>query len=422
MTSFSDPFNYLNTETEKMVPVILQEATVIVEAFNNLNASSVSSLCLLLKESQGSSTSRLCVIQKFCELKGKVSEEVSIKIRDGFVSVLVDKNPEIRKAAAKALAELGEDRWQECIKGEDEDVVCLAQVGDMRILEALVHRLEEESFSNRELEEALLSFGPVVICPLLELLKRQMRDNYSRGSMNSACHVLSHFRDPQMFDTLSAIIKSFPDSRGSAAEALAGQRDPRCIPLLKESIAIHGLAYSRKIRGSGIDNMMLPLVELGQKSTGVLIELLAHDNAEIREQAAVALEKIVDPRALGSLIPILSDTARFLSLGLLLLQEWPFGVESNFVAEAAAKAIEKLLRTCPENLGENNLQLLACLPHKQKIKERLIDDTFENICYSFQKVTYRVEDRYGVDCREIRLLATLELSRRRKIRIVKALA
>jgi len=426
VTSFIDFFEDYEAEVKKMVPGILQTAACITSALSKLDASAVSSLCSVLKDNSCAPISRRYVMQKLCELKGEFSEKLLTRIRDSLVRILVDEDSEIRVASAKALAEMGEDHWQEYIKGKDEDAVYLARTGDMRILEMLLCQLKESSYLKPELKEAMLSFGPAVIDPLLELLRKQKKDNYSGDFVNSACQILSHFREPRMFETLVYIIESFPDSRGPAAKVLADLRDPRCIQLLRESILTHGLAYSRKVNGCSLDNMILPLSKLGTSSTAVLIELLAHDNAEIREQAALALEKVADPRAVKPLMRALDDPARFLSLDIPLFSWWAFGVDSNFVAEASAKALEAILRTCPEKLSENNLQLLACLPHKQKTKERLVDDvvdvSFATFYRSYEKVTFRVEDRCGIDCREIRLLASLELSERQRARLRRALA
>jgi hypothetical protein len=101
---------------------------------------------------------------------------------------------------------------------------------------------------------------------------------------------------------------------------------------------------------------------------------------------------------------------------------WPYGEEANFVAENAAKALTTILKTKVETLNEDSLRRLAHLPHKQKKNKEILHDITQICIDSFIRIKYKVEKRQGPDCRNVCLLAKIELSKRGKIRLNQTLA
>ena len=92
------------------------------------------------------------------EALGKLGDRRAV---EPLIQALGARDGGVRRAAANALAALGEPAWEELVRGEDEDLARLGASGDPRALEPLFRILEYESgwSLRRAAAEALLAFA-----------------------------------------------------------------------------------------------------------------------------------------------------------------------------------------------------------------------------------------------------------------------
>ncbi len=72
------------------------------------------------------------------------------------INQLANKNSDVRKTAADALAALGESRWRQLVSGKDDDFSHLAQSKDARALLSLKNAMDKGSV---EAAKALANIG-----------------------------------------------------------------------------------------------------------------------------------------------------------------------------------------------------------------------------------------------------------------------
>jgi hypothetical protein len=277
---------------------ILQDVSRIVKATNNFDIkSSAYSLCRMFQDDRKSPLTRIHSIQALEKIKDKCPEEIQPKIRAYLVGILCDRNPEIRIAAAKTLADFGENQWEKTVIGNENDLISGAGTGDSRIFKGLMRRLEHLYFTGEDkITFALKKFGSSVVVPLIKILNSQTRQKHNVSLIYAACNILTDFKAPGIFEALAHIIEEFPEARSPAGTVLANLCEPRSIPLIKKSILKNGLTNKWLRNYTQIDNIVMPLVKLETLSTPFLLEMLVHADPEIRNQAAIALEKIADPK------------------------------------------------------------------------------------------------------------------------------
>ena len=222
----------------------------------------------------------------------------------GLVATLDHRDPDLRYAAAEALAALGAKeaipslmrcladphqgvRWKAAealarmgtgalpavaaaLENPDPDVrwraaVVLGDVGGAGAAEALVRALrDEDRYVRSRAEQALGRIGPDAVGPLLGLLEHG--DSRSR---QAAAAALGWTRDPAAIGPLVAALGDDDPALGEAASAA--------------------------------------LESLGAPAVDSLVEALAHPQAGIRERAAGILGRLGDPRAVPALRGALSD-------------------------------------------------------------------------------------------------------------------
>lgn len=165
------------------------------------------------------------------------------------VQGLQDRNPEVRKAAAKALAENP----------------------DVNAAEALVAALKSYKESIEvwhDAELALIKIGPSAMEPLLKLLEKR-----DRIAFDAACRIAGKLKDPRAVDLLIPALKDSDSSvRVEAAKALGVIGDARALE--------------------------------------PLISALRHRDADTAESAALALGKLADPRAVEPLVAALGTVGK----------------------------------------------------------------------------------------------------------------
>ncbi|MDD1657267.1 MAG: HEAT repeat domain-containing protein [Methanomicrobiales archaeon] len=189
------------------------------------------------------------------------------------VRALGDPHQGVRWKAVEALGRMGVDALPAVVaalESPEADVrwraaVVLGDIGGAGATEALIRTLrDDDRYVRSRAEQALGRIGPDAVGPLLDLLR-----------------------------------SGDPRARQAAAVALGWTRDPAAIGPL---IATLGEA------DPGLQEAAAAALEaMGSQAVDPLVGALAHPQAEIRQRAAAILGRLGDPRAVPALRGALSD-------------------------------------------------------------------------------------------------------------------
>ncbi|MDD1660380.1 MAG: HEAT repeat domain-containing protein [Methanomicrobiales archaeon] len=189
------------------------------------------------------------------------------------VRALGDPHQGVRWKAAEALGRMGRDALPAvaaALESPDADVrwrvaVVLGDIGGAGATEALIRALrDDDRYVRSRAEQALGRIGPDAVGPLLDL--------FGRGD---------------------------PRARQAAAAALGWTRDPA---------AIGPLIAALGEEDPGIPEAAAAALEsMGQRSVEPLMGALSHPQTGVRQRAAGILGRLGDPRAVPVLRAVLSD-------------------------------------------------------------------------------------------------------------------
>ncbi|HUT89395.1 MAG TPA: HEAT repeat domain-containing protein, partial [Thermoguttaceae bacterium] len=109
------------------------------------------------------------------------------------VWALADGDNDVRRAAAKALAALGEPKWAQWIKGEGDDFRRLGELGDARTLKPLVKALRDENWDvRRAAARALVGISgtnPDSLKPHWREVAQLVREPHTDSHTDSDCQL-----------------------------------------------------------------------------------------------------------------------------------------------------------------------------------------------------------------------------------------
>ena len=271
------------------------------------------------------------------------------------ITLLKDEDSYVRKKVALALGELGSPRAVEplitLLKDEDSDVrwmaaSSLSELGSLRAVEPLIRLLKDkDSFVREEAAQILGELGsPRAVEPLIRLLKDE--DSYVR---EEAAQALGELGSPRAVEPLIRLLKDEDsDVREEAAQALGELGSLRAVePLIRlfkdkdssvreEAVGAIDQPIDRRTRRAvamslgalGDRRAVEPLIAIltdpdtsnyyiqdavetlgtlgDRRALEPLVALLAHENTQIRLQAAGALGALGGQRALEPLVALLA--------------------------------------------------------------------------------------------------------------------
>jgi HEAT repeat protein len=245
---------------------------------------------------------------------------------EGLVSAFRDGDPDVRMAAARALGELR----------------------DPRAIEALVIALEDRDYKISKISvDALIKIGPPVVEPLMELLRRlpsdlqmsKMPKWHSResdaiearhfSSYKLIVYILGEIGDARPVDLLlPALTEGDYFLSETAAKALVRIGGPAVKALISMlgGVQFVRIAAARGLGEIGDSGAIAPLiaqlndkdrefkgivvdalVRFGECGIEALIAALKDGDSSMRREAALALGKLGDARAVEPLFAVLND-------------------------------------------------------------------------------------------------------------------
>ena len=252
-----------------------------------------------------------------------------------------EKDWKVRKAAAEALGQIGDNRATEplvaALKDRDADVRrraarALEQIGDARAVEPLVATLKDplyfvrekaaealeslgwqpgddtqrtlRAIARREWKE-LVGLGAVAVEPLVAALK-----DYNRDIQQAAAEALGEIKDARAVEPLAAALKDDNDwnVKKAAAQALGQIGDSQAVELLVVALErwSGSLALEQTLQGAAIqecsemcESTAKALIRIGPAAVEPLVAALIDKRGHMRQAAARALEQI-DPNWMKS--------------------------------------------------------------------------------------------------------------------------
>lgn len=243
-----------------------------------------------------------------------------------------------------------------------------------------------DEFSASDAAEALVGLGgDQAVDPLTHMLNDKHRPKLTRVTAADALGKIGNRRAvPDLIHALND-----PDVQLTAIHALEKIRDERAIQPL---IQIFQTNINLTVRHS----MQDVLGTFGLPALEPLVQLLKHQNPDVRQGAVRALGKIADPRAVEPLIQTLKDSdsdvrwSVTLSLGEIqdvrakepLLQIIKDESEDSAIREGAKEALEKLLEGIGEKIDLNQIVILPQIQEKygreeeeQVLRKYLIEES-----------------------------------------------
>jgi HEAT repeat protein len=273
-------------------------------------------------------------IRPYIYLSGKPPEEVLVFDELVFDEFLSGDGTKIRHAASmiKKMPDSVEEQYVNMTisKLSDDDKIVrwraarsLGYIGDARVLEPLIKKLEEDT------EEGVRGRAARSLGRIIERLKEDTEEGV-RGVAARSSRIIGYAK------TVESLIKALQDKkerggvRESAAGALGMIGDPKAVgPLIValEDEAVRSVFVAEALGEIGDDRAVEPLIEAfkdknarvrlhaayalgnigGDKAVELLIETLRDEYANLRLDAALALGRIGDPKAVEPLIEALKD-------------------------------------------------------------------------------------------------------------------
>jgi len=268
------------------------------------------------------------------------------KAVEPLIRLLANRSELLRVSAAKALKKLGDERWQEVVKGDNMDIARLGKHGDPRACDALVMAL-----AHRDRD-----FRKAVVDALAEQRQTMWRE-LVKGD-DEDFRRLARCKDTRALDALSEVFNFPIDDRDiPVVQALGDSKDERAVqPLLLGVANVSplvrreaGLALARlgetkwvnivkgdrkdfeRLGSSGDLRCLEPIVDTifhwyygsedATRSSAVkalgtlgdsralwpLVKALADTSPKVRKSAAWALGQLGDPRAVRALLRLRED-------------------------------------------------------------------------------------------------------------------
>jgi HEAT repeat protein len=233
----------------------------------------------------------------------------------GLIQALKHQDYLIRKEAARALKEVGDERavdgliesleyqsWQDdyvtLSSVRENSADALGRIGDLKALDPLIKAMREDP--DEEVRwKAASALGKIgdskAVNPLIEAIydkdwkvRRQAANSLGDiGDLNAVPHLIDALKDSEW------------NVRKYAAVALGKMKDKRAIPILLDSLEDEDANVRWK--------SMLALEKLGESAVDPLINVLKSKNWRLRVRAVEILGKIGSEEALFALMSIISD-------------------------------------------------------------------------------------------------------------------
>ena len=229
------------------------------------------------------------------------------RVFESLVGRLDDDSGEVRREAVRALGWLGDPRSYEPLVGllgderfdiRREAVKALAELGDPRAFEPLVGLLSDaRSGVRREALDALAGMGESGAFESLVGLLGDARVEVR----TEVVRALGAMGDPRAYEPLVGLLgDASSEVRWEVARALAALGDPRAFePLM-------GPARRCEWRRSPEDGAGSRVLA-DPRGYGLLVGLLSGESDDIRREAVRALGALADPRAYDSFVALLDD-------------------------------------------------------------------------------------------------------------------
>jgi HEAT repeat protein len=210
---------------------------------------------------------------------------------EGLIKALEHKDPNVRKAAAKALGRIGDKRAVEplikALSDSDWEVraaaaKALGKLGDLRAVEPLITALKDETIAVRECAaEALGKIGDSrAVEPLISALKDEFW-----AVRKAAVDALAKIGDARAFEPLSSLCRKERDGEVSAAIWTALREIDAPVDVLLAGLK-NELSLIREY-------CVKKLAETGDpKAVEPLISMLRDETSSVRKAAARALDKL----------------------------------------------------------------------------------------------------------------------------------
>jgi len=251
------------------------------------------------------------LIMALCHEEAQVRRGVALSLGvledeqavEPLLKALDDTDTKVRWAAMQALGflwkfSLLEQLGSERVKLRRKAASLLGQQRDMRAVEPLVATLQDEDFKVRQ--SAASALGQLGDARAVTSLLERLQDESSEMRRSVVC-VLGQLKDVRAVEPLLLTLRDDnAEVRQGAANALGQLRDIRAVKPLLEILR----DTNSEVRGSAAS----ALGQLGAlEAVEPLIERLQDENAEVRCSAANALGELGDERAVEPLLRLLSD-------------------------------------------------------------------------------------------------------------------
>ncbi|HUX06036.1 MAG TPA: HEAT repeat domain-containing protein, partial [Acidobacteriota bacterium] len=224
------------------------------------------------------------------------------------IKALGDHDKDVRKAAAKGLRTLGEPQWLELVKGDDDDFERLGESKDARAVEPMIKALGDGEVSVRwAAAEALGKLGDArAVEPLIKAL------GDGEGSVRrAAAEALGNLGDDRAVEPLIKALGREGSVRRVSAEALGKLGDVRAVePLIKalgdgegsvrlaaaEALStLSELRWAEWVKGDDEDFTRLSLSG-ESNAVELLLIALGDANRDVRLAAAEAMRALDEPQ------------------------------------------------------------------------------------------------------------------------------
>ena len=244
-----------------------------------------------------------------------------IRVAESLRPLLVDSDQWLRKSAAGALAQIGEDCWLACVTGDHNDFARLPESGAPQVFELLKTALQSREILVRS--KTLEGLGRLDNPELRPLLLTSLEDADKRVSQ-TALRMLGAHHHPE---NLQIFVKAAddPNLQDTALEMIAASCDPRNIVALRSLLSSKSLSTRKKVltrlANSGRIDAVEPLIGLLQ-------------DKELKLDAIQGLGKLGDPQALAALKALLDDPdQKYRRAAALALTQIARHCSSDVVAE-----------------------------------------------------------------------------------------
>jgi HEAT repeat protein len=174
---------------------------------------------------------------------------------------------------------------------------------DNSAIPALVEALKDRYFEVRS--QAVLALGNIGDARAIPLIKPFLQDEEAEVR-SAACIALTKFHEPSVFDEIANVMLDDPiiEVRHSAAMALGNTKHLAAIPFLMEALRDSSWWFERDEAAA---DLLTAIEKMGPAVVDPLIEALGDKEGTVRRYAAVTLGRIGDLRAIEELGMTLYD-------------------------------------------------------------------------------------------------------------------